>query len=174
MGGFYATGLIEEQILLRNQYLAAENRVYRKHFKGRLRLDDQERMTLARIAKKIGWKALKEIATIVTPETLLGWYRRLIAWKFDGSKKRKAPGRPATAPQTVKLILRFARENRTWGYDRSADAVKNLGIPMTDTTVENILKKHGIEPAPERKKRTTWKEFISALLDVLSACDFFT
>ncbi len=137
-------------------------------------MSDPERKTLAEIGKRLGRKALQEVAQIVTPDTILGWYRKLIARKFDGSRKRHAPGRPRTKEEVEELVLRIARENRTWGYRRIQGALRNLGIELSAQTVGNILERHDLPPVPERRKGTTWKEFIEAHLDVLGACDFFT
>src|SRR6185503_5618526 len=92
----------------------------------------------------------------------------------DYSEKRAKLGRPATSQEVVDLILQFARENPTWGYDRIADALANVGHGVSDQTVGNILKAHGIEPAPERKRTTTWATFLKAHWDQLAAIDFTT
>jgi putative transposase len=170
----YITGTVDQELLLRNEYLVTENRILRDQLKGRLRLSDGERKALAEIGQKLGKKALAEVATIVKPDTILAWHRKLVAQKFDGSKQRKAPGRPRIAPELEALIVRMAQENRSWGYDRIDSALANLGLTVSDQTVGNILKRHGIPPAPERKKTTTWKEFIRTHMDVLVATDFFT
>jgi putative transposase len=94
----YVTGLVNQQLLLRNEYLAAENRILRAHLPKRLRLTDPQRCTLADIGKRLGRKVLEQVACVVKPDTILGWYRRLIAQKFDGSKYRAYPGRPAIRP----------------------------------------------------------------------------
>src|SRR6266853_1539796 len=121
------------------------------------------------------WKhLLAEVAKIVKPDTMLGWHRKLVAQKFDGSQQRKAPGRPMIDQELEALVVRMAQENRSWGYDRIVGALANLGHTVSDQTVGNILKRHGIPPAPERKTTTTWKEFIRTHLDVLVATDFFT
>ena len=116
---------------------------------------------------------LGELGAIVKPETILGWHRRLVAKKFDGSANRK-PGRPRVSREIEDLVVRFAQENKTWGYDRIAGALDNLGHAISDQTVGNILKRRGIPPAPERKKTTTWAEFVRSHLDVLAATDFLT
>ena len=161
----YITGSVDQELLLRNDYLATENRFLRNQIKGRLRLTDGERKTLAEIAKRLGKKSLEEVANIVKPDTLLGWHRRLIAKKFDGSKNRQ---------EIEALVVQFAEENRSWGYDRIAGAMANLGFRVSDQSVGNILKRHGVPPAPERQKTTTWKEFVRSHMDVLAAMDFFT
>ena len=170
----YITGSVDEDLLLRSEYLAAENRILRAQIKGRLKLTDGERRTLAEIGKKLGRKVLAEVATIVKPDTILAWDRRLVARKFDGSKSREYPGRPRVPRDVEELVVRFAKENRDWGYDRIVGALANVGHKVSDQTVGNILKRHGIPPATERKKTTTWREFIRSHMDVLDATDFFT
>jgi len=154
--------------------LITENRILRQQITGRVRLGDDERKTLAEIGKKLGKQALNEVATIVTPETILAWHRRFVAKKFDGSKQRKAPGRPKIDQELEGLVVRLAQENRTWGYDRIVGALKHLRYTISDQTVGNILRRHGIPPALERKHTTTWQEFFHAHMDVLVATDFFT
>jgi transposase InsO family protein len=117
---------------------------------------------------------LAEVATIVKPETILAWHRTLVAQKFDRSQQRKTPGRPTIDQELEALVVRMARENRSWGYDRIVGALANLGHRVSDQTVGNILKRHGIPPEPERQTTTTWKEFIRTHMDVLVATDFFT
>ena len=90
----YITGTVDQELLLRNEYLVAENRILKAQLKTRFRLTDAERVTLAEIAHRLGRKALEEVANVVKPDTLMGWYRRLVARKFDGSKSRRYPGRP--------------------------------------------------------------------------------
>src|SRR3989442_682900 len=170
----YITGTVDQELLVRNEYLVTENRILRNQIKGRLRLSDGERKALAEIGQKLGKQALQEVANIVTPDTILGWHRKLVAQKFDGSTQRQSPGRPTIAPELEALIVRIAQDNRSWGYDRIVGALANLGYTVSDQTVGNVLKRHGLPPAPERKRTTTWKEFIRTHLDVLVATDFFT
>src|SRR5438309_4202575 len=170
----YITGTVDQELLLRNEYLVTENRILRHQMKGRLRLSDGERKVLAAIGQKLGKQALKEVATIVKPDTILGWHRKLVAQKCDGSQQRQAPGRPTIDQELEALVVRMAQENRSWGYDRIVGALANLGHTISDQTVGNILKRRGIPPAPERKTTTTWKEFIRTHMDVLVATDFFT
>ena len=170
----YITGSVDQELLVRNAYLVTENRVLRHQIKGRVRLTDGERKTLAEIGKQLSKQALAEVATIVTPETILAWHRKLVAQKFDGSPQRKALGRPKVDKALEDLVIRMAQENRSWGYDRIAGALAHLGYSISDQTIGNILKHHGIPPAPERKKTTTWKEFIRTHMAVLVATDFFT
>src|SRR3977135_3548015 len=146
----------------------------RNQIKGRVRLTDGERKTLAAIGQQLGKQALKEVTTIVKPDTILGWHRKLVAQKCDGSAHRRTPGRSTVAPELEALVVRMAQENRSWGYDRIVGALANLGYTISDQTVGNILKRHGLPPAPARKTTTTWKEFIRTHMDVLVATDFFT
>ncbi len=159
---------------MRIEYLVAENRILRDQITGRVHLSDAERWTLAEIGKKLSKQALEEVASIVKPDTILAWHRKLVAQKFDGSKHRTYPGRPRIDSELEALVLRMARENRSWGYDRIQGALKHVGYSLSDKTVGNILKRHGLQPAPERQKTTTWKAFVRAHMDVLVATDFFT
>jgi putative transposase len=151
-----------------------DNRIRRAQVKGRRKLTDGERKTLAGIGKKLGGKVLEEVAGIVSPDTVLAWHRRLIAKKFDCSKNRTYPGRPKVDQEVEELVVRLAKENPSWGYGRIAGAVAHVGHHVSDQTVGNILERNGIPPAPARKKTTTWKGFIRSHMDVLAATDFFT
>ena len=170
----YVTGLVNQELLLQNEYLAAENRVLRAHLPALLRLSDAERSILAEIGIRLGRKALAEVARVAKPDTILAWYRRLIASKFDGSKHRSYPGRPRIDAKMEALIVQMARENSGWGYDRIVGALANLGHRVSDKTVGNVLRRHGMEPAPTRSQNTTWKEFIESQMAVLAGIDFFT
>jgi len=154
-------------------YLLEENRVFKQQLQGRrLQLSDNDRRRLAAKANALGRPVLDEIANLVTPDTLRAWYRKLIARKWTCA--RTGPGRPSIAKAITELVLRMARENTTWGYDRLQGALANLGYIVSSSTVANILKRHGIEPAPERKKRTSWMTFLKAHWEVMAATDFFT
>jgi len=155
-------------------YLQEENRVLREQLGARrLRLNDDQRRRLAVKAQKLGRRVLHELATLVTPETLLAWQRTLIARKYDGSQQR-GPGRPRTPIEIQQLVVRMATENRDWGYRRIQGALANLGHEVARGTIANILKEHGLEPAPERNRKTTWKEFLARHREVIVAADFFT
>jgi putative transposase len=158
----YVTGLVNQRLLLQNEYLAAENRILWSLLPSRPRLSDPQRSTLAEIGKRLGRKELQQVACVAKPDTILGWYRRLIARKFDGSRKRAYPGRPSIDATTEALIVRMASENSGWGYDRIVGALANLGHDVSDQTVGNVLARHGIAPAPKRSQNTTWKDFIGA------------
>jgi len=131
----YITGTVDQELLLRNEYLAAENRILRGQLKGRPRLSDAERAKLGEIGHRLGRKALGEVAIAALPDTMLSWYRRLVARKFDGSRARRTAGWPRIDREVEELIVRMAEENRSWGYDRIVGALANLGhvsVPELD------------------------------------------
>jgi putative transposase len=155
-------------------YLLEENRVLRTaHGTRRLCLTDDQRRRLAVKGKVLGRRRLADIAGIVTPDTILRWYRTLVAKKYDGSKARR-PGRPSTRPDIAALAVRMATENPTWGYTRIRGGLKGVGHDVARNTIKAILKDHGIEPAPERGANTPWKMFLAAHWHGLAAADFFT
>jgi hypothetical protein len=164
---------LQQQII---EFQRKEIEVLKKRLgKRRIILNDDERRILAVKAKVLGRKVLEEIGCLFTPDTLLRWHRELVAQKWDYSKRReKKPGRPPTPEEIVQLVVQIARENPSWGYDRIQGALANLGHEISDQTVGNILKAHGIEPAPQRKRQSTWKTFLKAHWDVLGAIDFTT
>src|SRR5258708_10630823 len=147
-----AAGWMNQRQLQVIDYLREENRVLREQLgKRRMRLNDDQRRRLAAKAKGLGRKLLAEVATVVTPETLLAWHRKLIAQKYDGTAKR-GPGRPRTAGEIESLVVRIAEENRDWGYRRIQGALSNLGHELAPSTIAEILARHGIEPAPARSR----------------------
>src|SRR5262245_17948333 len=105
----YMTGSVDQELLCRNEYLAAENRIFRAQLRGRVRLTDGERKPVAEMGKRLGKQALAEVATIVTPDTILAWHRKLIAHKFDGSQQRKALGRPKIDQELEALMVCMAQ-----------------------------------------------------------------
>jgi len=155
--------------------LRTENQVLKERLgKKRILLNDDQRRRLAVKGKVLGRKTLQQVGTLFTPDTILRWHRLLVAKKWDYSHRRKSVGRPGAKQEIVDLVLRIARENPTWGYDRIQGALANLGHDVSDQTIGNILKQHGIEPEPDRKRQTTWKTFIKSHWDVLGAIDFTT
>src|SRR6266571_6153175 len=156
--------------------LQEENRVLNAQLGGRrLRLTDTERWRLAALAHPLGRQRLKEMATIATPETLLRWYKRLIAQKFDGSQQRRQLGRPRVEEEVEQLVVRMAAENPTWGYRRIQGALANLGHRIDKLTVRNILRRQHLEPAPQRRKAgMSWAQFLTMHWQVLAVTDFFT
>jgi putative transposase len=170
----YVTGMVNQELLLRNEYLAAENRILRGQINGRLLLSEAEKASLAEIAHRLGREALEEVAAAAQPDTILGWYRKLITNKFDGSRFRRQAGRPRMDEEIERLIVQMAKENPSWGYDRIVGALRNLGHQVSHQTVGNILCRHSILPAPKRKQAICWKDFIRAHMEVLVGMDFFT
>jgi transposase len=162
----YVSGSVNGMLLKRIEYLLEENRVLRNQLKKRPRLTDGERRTLAEKAIAMG-KLMADTVTIVKPETILKWHRRLVAKKFDGTENRKKSGRPKVPPEVEALIVKIAREDLTWGYDRISGALANLGHSVSDQTVANILKRNGLSPTRERKRNSTWAQFIRQQKDVL-------
>ena len=168
-------GWVNQQQQESIDYLRTENAVLKElHGPTRILLNDDQRRRLAVKGKVLGRKRLEEVGTLFTPDTILRWHRTLFAQKWDHSDKRKPVGRPPVSEEVVELVLRMARENPSWGYDRIQGALANVGHEISDQTVGNILKEHGIEPAPERKRQTTWATFIKAHWDVLASIDFTT
>ena len=150
-------------------YLLEENRVLRTaHGHRRVRLTDDQRRVLAVKGKALGRRRLTGIAGIVTPDTILRWYRTLVAKKYDGSPTRR-PGRPRTKADLAALVVRLASENPRWGYTRIRGGLKGLGHDVGRNTIKSILKDHGIEPAPDRGADMPWKTFLAAHWDALAA-----
>ncbi len=155
-------------------YLKEENRILREQVGNkRLRLTNAQRRRLAQKAKIVGRAALKALACIVTPDTLLRWHRELIAKKYDGSEQRR-PGRPRSSEQIQALVVRMAKDNPIWGYTRIRGALRNLGHRLGRNTIKRILKDHGIEPAPERGRGLPWDTFLKAHWGAIAAADFFS
>ena len=173
----WATGQIDETLRQKLEFVLGKNRVYRAlldRHSPHWRLQDAERKGLAEKGKPLG-NLLPDVITIVKPETLLKWHCPMVASKWDFSSRRKAkPGRPWVAIEVEYLVLQFARENPSWGYDRIVGALANLEHHISDQIVGNILKRPGLGPAPERKRRTTWAQFIRRHKNVLWATDFST
>jgi putative transposase len=152
------------------EYLVEENRVLKEQMKGRkLRLNDDQRRRLAAKAKRLGRRVLNQVATIVTPDTLMRWYRKLIALKWTYEPKRV--GHPGLMKTIAALIIRMARENSGWGYSRIEGELKNIGHRVARTTIANVLKTNGIKPAPDRP--SSWKSFLKAHWGEIAATDFF-
>jgi putative transposase len=165
---------VNRQQLIVIDYLKVENRMLRQRLKDRrVGFTDAERALLARKASGIPRKVLLDVGTIVTPDTLLRWHRQWIARKFDFSHRRK-PGRPRTMRIITELIVRMALENPRCGYTRIQGALINVGHIVCRATVGNVLKREGLEPAPERGNRTPWSVFLKAHWRSFAAADFFT
>jgi transposase InsO family protein len=155
------------------EYLQDENRILKRQLRGRrLRLTDTDRARLAVRGMALGRRVLDQFASIVTPETILRWHRTLIANKWTFPCRR--PSRQDVMRKITALVLRMERENPLWGYDRIVGALANLGHQVAPTTVRNILKAHGIDPAPARRMKTPWRQFLRAQFSSIAAADFFT
>jgi putative transposase len=156
------------------EYLQDENRVLKDRLgRRRIRFTDADRRRLARKARALGRKVLNELQTLVTPDTLLRWYREMLAFKWNYSHRR-SPDRPRVMNTIAGLIVRMALENRSWGYTRIQGAIANLGHEVARGTIANILRANGIDPAPERDKHTSWSTFLRAHRECLAATDFLT
>ena len=134
-----ATGMVDQELLARIEYLAAENRILKAQLKGRLKLSDAERATLGEIGHRLGRKVLDEVANVARPDTILAWYRKLIARKFDSSQARRGPGRPRIKREVEQLIVRMAKENRDWGYDRIVGAVPTANSKRLTATANRLI-----------------------------------
>src|SRR5207245_2511019 len=139
----------------------------------RLQPSDRERCTLAEIGKRLGRKRLKQVACAAKPDTILAWYRRLIARKFDGSRHRAYPGQPRVESEMEELVVRLARENSGWGYDRIVGALANLGHHLSDQRWATSCGATTSQRHRNGVQTTTWKDFIRRHMDVLAGTDFF-
>jgi transposase InsO family protein len=157
-------------------YLLEENRtLHAKLGDRRIRFTDAERRRLAALAFPIGRKRLKSLATLATPNTLMRWYKQLVAQKFDSSQKRNTLGRPPVSDEIEVLVLQMANDNPTWGYRLLQGALANLGHRVDKITVRNILRRHHIDPAPKRRQGgISWSQFLKMHWEMLAATDFFT
>jgi putative transposase len=152
-------------------YLVEENRVLREQLTGRrVRLTNDQRCRLAGKGRRLGPRVLRQVATIVTPDTILRWYRRLIAQKWTSERRR--PGRPGLMKEIAALIVRIATENPAWGYSRIQGALKNLDHRVARSTVAKVLKDNGIPPASGRP--SSWRTFLRAHWGAIAGADFFT
>jgi len=156
------------------EYLREENKILREKLgTKRVLLNDNQRMRLARLGKRLGRKVLQDACCAFSPDTILMWHRKLVAKKYDGSGNRKG-GKKRITPELEDLIIQLARKNKTWGSRRIKGALKHLGYNICHTTIDKILKKHGYNPSPDRARKTRWSEFLKAHWESLAAIDFFT
>jgi len=139
--------------------------------KKRPRLTDDQRRRLAVKGKPLGHRMLDRVATIVTPDTILRWHRRLIAAHHTYPPKGRV-GRPGIMKVIRELIVRMATENASWGYLRIQGELKKLGHRVGKTTIATTLKDNGIQPSPDRP--TSWRTFLKAHADAICGMDFFT
>ncbi len=164
--------LFHEELALQNDFLRQENRILRGKFGERVPLTDADRRILVKYGLRIKDR-LGEVISIVKPETLLAWNRRMKRekWTFDSTPRTR--GRSRKSEDIEKLTIRLGEENSSWGYWRIAEELKKLGHVVSKSHVRDVLKRHGIPPAPNRRG-LSWKQFIESHMDVIRASDFFT
>ena len=140
----------------------------------RILLTNRQRMRVAAKAKRLGRKMLEQCTVLFTADTVMCWYQKLIAEKYDGSKHRTSPGRPKITKEIVKLVIQFKKENPRWCYKKITEQIVYLGYKISKSSVKNILIENGYDPEPDLTVRSTWHEFLKSHWNVLAACDFFT
>jgi putative transposase len=150
-------------------YLVEENHILRTRLPSRIRLTDDERRRLAVHGRRLGRRRLGQVATIVTPDTILRWHRQLIARKWTYVSR---PGRRGVLVEIQRLVVRMAGENPTWGYTRIQGALKNVGHRVGRSTIARMMKAAGMPPVPERP--TSWQTFLRAHWGAIAGADFFT
>ena len=168
---------IDKELYLAIDYLKEQVRVLieqQEKQNKRIRLNNSQRRRLAVRAKRLSRELLMKTTVLYTPDTVIGWYRKLIAQKYDGSANRAKVGRPPITEKAVALVIRLKQENPRWGYQKITDQLLYLGYQVSRSSVKNILIENGFDPEPDLTVRSTWHEFIQSHLDVLAACDFFT
>ncbi len=168
---------IDKELYKAIDYLREQVRVLVEHQEKqdkRIMLTNSQRMRVAAKAKQLSRKMLEHCTELFTPDTIMRWYRKLVAEKYDGSQNRAYAGRPQILQEIVDLVIRFKEENPRWGYKKIRDQVVYLGYNICKSSVKNILIEHGYDPEPDLTVRSTWHEFIKSHWDVLAACDFFT
>ncbi len=169
---------INERLQRKLDYSLEEVRVLKEILcsatgKGRISFTADQRRRLALLGIKLSPEERRKCCQIIKPGTILTWFRRLAARKYDSSGCKT--GRPRKAQDIRKLVVKMALENLGWGYTKIRDALRTgLKIAIGRTAVADILAEEGIEPAPEREKKRTWKQFLKMHWDTLYACDFFS
>ena len=165
------TGWLDRRERQTPAYLMEENRILRRQLGGkRLQFTDGERRRLAVVGHRLGRRVLRQMATIVTPDTILRWHRQLIVRKWTYANTR--PGRRGVLAEIRGLVVRMAEENPTWGYTRIQGALRNVGHRVGRSTIARILKAQGLSPVPGRP--TSWQAFLRAHWGAIAGGDFFT
>jgi len=165
--------LLCRELTLQNEYLRLENRTLKEKVPGRIRFTDEERRSLAEAALAMGRSLMKEVVSIVKPETILAWQRRLERRKWDYSAgRRRGPGRPRTPDDIEALVCRLAREN-LWGYQRLRGELRKLRVILSKGCIAEILRRNGLPPSPQRAG-LTWRQFLSRHAEVMLCADLFT
>jgi hypothetical protein len=163
---YKAIGYLREQVRVLIEQQEKQNK--------RIRLTNSQRMRVAAKAKRLSRKMLEQCTVLFTPDTILGWFRKLIAEKYDGSENRTKVGRPRITEEIVNLVIKFKEENPRWGYQKITDQIVYLGYKISKSTIKNILIENGYDPEPDLTVKSSWHEFIKSHWEVLTACDFFT
>jgi putative transposase len=165
--------LLCRELTLQNEYLRLENRTLKEKVPGRIRFTDEERRSLAEAALAMGRSLMKEVVSIVQPEAILAWQRRLEQKKWDYSERRTlGPGRPRTPEDVEALVCRLARENM-WGYQRLRGELLKLRVTLSKGCIADILRRNGLPPSPQRAG-LTWQRFLSRHAEVMLCADLFT
>ena len=173
----YIAYCIDKELYKAIDYLREQVRVLVEHQEKdnkRIILTNSQRMRVAAKAKKLSRKMLEQCTELFTPDTVIRWYHKLIAEKYNGSANRGKVGRPQITDEIVNLVIRFKEENPRWGYQKITDQIEYLGFTISKTSVKNILIENGYDPEPDLTVRSTWHEFLRSHWDVMTACDFFT
>lgn len=167
---------INERMARKLDYVQEEVRVLKEALldaagKKRIAFTAEQRQRLAIKGKALTPDERQGCCQLVQPATILKWFSDLAAKPNDGSKQR-SPGRPRKPNEFRELVLRLANENIGWGYTKIRDALRGMKIEIGRTTVAAILAESGLEPAPERTRKRTWKHFLKSHWETLYACDF--
>ena len=173
----YLSYCVDKELYKAIDYLREQVRVlveYQEKQNKRVMLTNSQRMRIAAKAKKLSRKMLEQCTELFTADTVMRWYHKLIAEKYDGSSNRGKVGRPQITSEVVALVIRFKEENPRWGYEKITDQIEYLGYKISKTSVKNILIENGYDPEPDLTVRSTWHEFLKSHWDVMTACDFFT
>ena len=173
----YVAYCIDKELYKAIDYLREQVRVLveqQEKQNKRILLTNSQRMRVPAKAKRLSRRMLEQCTVLFTPDTILGWFRKLVAEKYDGSKNRKTVGRPMISQEIIDLVIKFKKENPRWGYQKITDQIVYLGYKISKSSVKNILIENGYDPEPDLTSKSTWHEFIKSHWDVLAACDFFT
>jgi putative transposase len=168
---------VDKELYKAIDYLREQVRVLVEHQEKqnkRIVLTNSQRMRIAAKAKRLSRKMLEQCTELFTADTVMRWYQKLIAEKYDGSFNRRKVCRPQITPEVVALVIKFKDENPRWDYQKITDQIEYLGYKISKTSVKNILIENGFNPEPDLTVRSTWHEFLSSHWDVMAACDFFT
>jgi len=168
---------VDKELYKAIDYLREQVRVLVEHQEKqnkRIILTNHQRMRIAAKAKRLSRKMLEQCTELFTADTVMRWYSKHIAEKYDGSRHRTSPGRPQITPEIIALVIRFKKENPRWGFQKITDQIEYLGFKISKTSVKNILIENGYDPEPDLTVRSTWHEFLNSHWDVMTACDFFT